>query len=384
MSRDLDTPESIREHKAFLIKNSLYDTYEWNLIDDIAANFVYNFNYLPNNLCFKPQTKVKTEKSFRSEFEIESIHKVYVGLIEFLYKEHDIASEHRKIMLDMWLCLKPHIHRFARFDLGGLPAAALVIYRAVFALLKNNITASPQFANSAKTFNTIVLNCVGLLSKYAELPQEDLDEIFDYIAFEITYYTQRAKDIRRGFSFRSGSKASPVRIVVVTALVSALLTFGISSAYFHNNPTTTQTLQSVNTAQHGSQTSRQTTLTPQAEPRTGYILSGVTGGGSQITVKASTSSACVVKLKDLTGNTILSFYVRAGSKSTVGVPAGYYYVYFASGKTWYGNSNLFGPDTYYSMDKDYLDFTNHTWEYELQEVANGNFSETPISEDQFN
>lgn len=125
-------------------------------------------------------------------------------------------------------------------------------------------------------------------------------------------------------------------------------------------------------------------LTAQPEPQTGEILSGESGYGSTITVKASKSTACVVKLKNMANKTVLSFYVRAGQTATVDVPSGACYVYFASGKTWYGKHYLFGSDTYYSMDKDCLDFITHSWEYELQEVANGNFSETPISADKFN
>ena len=79
----------------------------------------------------------------------------------------------------------------------------------------------------------------------------------------------------------------------------------------------------------------------------------------------------------------MSFYVRAGDTVTVGVPCEYLYVYFASGDTWYGTSHLFGEDTSYSMDDTICDFTEYTWEYTLYPVSSGNFSQTPIDEDEF-
>lgn len=123
---------------------------------------------------------------------------------------------------------------------------------------------------------------------------------------------------------------------------------------------------------------------PQPEPASGTILSGTEHiKGSEITVTASGSSACVVKLKNSVGATRLSFYVRAGATVTIGVPAEYLYVYFASGNTWYGEEHIFGEDTYYSKDDKLLDFTNYSWEYTLYPTYNGNFSETPIDAEEF-
>lgn len=126
-------------------------------------------------------------------------------------------------------------------------------------------------------------------------------------------------------------------------------------------------------------------LTPVSEPRSGAILSGREGyDGSELTITASGGEACVVKLKTASGVERMSFYVRAGDTVTVGVPAEYLYVYFASGDTWYGMTYLFGERTSYSMDDDLRDFTEYTWEYTLYPVTNGNFSETPIDASDFN
>ena len=119
-------------------------------------------------------------------------------------------------------------------------------------------------------------------------------------------------------------------------------------------------------------------------PRSGDILSGSECfDGSELTITADSGSSYVIKLKTASGVERLSFYVRAGETVTVGVPAEYLYVYFASGDTWYGKSLLFGDITYYSMDEDILDFTEYSWEYTLYPVNSGNFSETPIDPDDF-
>ena len=127
-----------------------------------------------------------------------------------------------------------------------------------------------------------------------------------------------------------------------------------------------------------------TQLTPVAEPKSGAILTGSSYyNESEITIRASGGNSCVVKLKNNKGVTRLSFYVRAGDTVTVNVPREYLYVYFASGDTWYGPEHLFGDETSYSMDDEIQNFIDYTLTYTLYPVTHGNFSETPISADQF-
>lgn len=127
-----------------------------------------------------------------------------------------------------------------------------------------------------------------------------------------------------------------------------------------------------------------TNLKPVTEPISGAILTGFEyTQESEITISASKIESCVVKIKDKSGTTRLTFYVRAGETVTVGVPSENLYVYFASGKTWYGLANLFGEETSYSMNDDIQDFSKYTWEYTLYPVTNGNFTQTPIDADEF-
>ena len=125
-------------------------------------------------------------------------------------------------------------------------------------------------------------------------------------------------------------------------------------------------------------------LTPVSEPASGTIFVGSNHrNASQITITAPMDQSCVVKLKTSNGQTKLYFYVRAGDTVTIGVPCQHLYVYFACGKTWYGNENLFGSKTTYSMDSSICDFSNYTWEYTLQKTQNGNFSQKYINENDF-
>lgn len=126
---------------------------------------------------------------------------------------------------------------------------------------------------------------------------------------------------------------------------------------------------------------------PLPKPQSGTIVYGTQyHTDSTITVTAPNNRDCVVSLKDSLGNVYLSFYVRAGRTATVSVPQKRIYVYFASGKEWYGygEGRMFGKNTSYAKDKEPCDFSNgQSWSYTLHPVTDGNFSETPIDEDEF-
>ena len=130
----------------------------------------------------------------------------------------------------------------------------------------------------------------------------------------------------------------------------------------------------------------ETVKTKLVRPATGAILSGKEYfHESEIKVTASSSSNYVVSLKNANGVERVTFFVRAGETATIGVPAEYLYVYFASGEDWYGYGEglMFGDDTNYSKDNEIMDFAEGSWEYTLYPVTDGNFSETPSSENEF-
>lgn len=127
-------------------------------------------------------------------------------------------------------------------------------------------------------------------------------------------------------------------------------------------------------------------LKPVTKPYSGAILSGAEYyNESEITVTADSAHDFVVSLKDSRGTEYVSFYVRAGDTVTVGVPSKWLYVYFASGKEWYGYGKglMFGKYTDYTKDDEIQDFTRYSWEYTLRPVTSGNFSESPSDEDEF-
>jgi hypothetical protein len=125
-------------------------------------------------------------------------------------------------------------------------------------------------------------------------------------------------------------------------------------------------------------------LTPVADPASGTILSGSTVyDGSEITIHAAGGESCVVKLKTRSGAERMSFYVRAGDTVTVKVPSEHLYVFFASGDTWYGKTDLFGEKTNYQMVETIKNFVDYTFEFTLYKVSNGNLTLKNIDADAF-
>ena len=124
-------------------------------------------------------------------------------------------------------------------------------------------------------------------------------------------------------------------------------------------------------------------LTPVSEPASGTILSGSSGYGSEITIVATETESVVIKLKDTNGNEVLSFYVRAGDTVTINVPDEYMYVYFATGKTWYGEEEMFGQRTKYYMEEDLTNFYYYTWEYQMGSLFLTDLNIVKIEKEEF-
>lgn len=195
-------------------------------------------------------------------------------------------------------------------------------------------------------------------------------------------YTVSLKNKYRYFNWYNIVFGSLILFCLVSVIVVLFRTCG-------NNSDT------VSISQHYQTTARSRIVTTtkheyvmQDEPRSGYMFSGVVydinnDDCSTLTIKASSDESCVVKLKDIYGDVWMSFYVRAGDKVTVGVPRERLRVFFASGDIWYGYSDLFGEYTSYSKDSSLCDFKEYTYEYTLYPTRDGNFSETPISADEF-
>lgn len=121
-------------------------------------------------------------------------------------------------------------------------------------------------------------------------------------------------------------------------------------------------------------------------PASGTILAGREYyNGSELTISASSSSSCVVSLKNANGVERVCFFVRAGETVTIKVPQEYLYAYFASGTKWYGYGKglMFGENTSYTKDDGVLNFRSYTYQYTLYPVAGGNFSQSKSNQSEF-
>lgn len=81
-------------------------------------------------------------------------------------------------------------------------------------------------------------------------------------------------------------------------------------------------------------------------------------------------------------------YIRAGSTVNIDLPLGEYEVYYAHGSSWYGEEDLFGPETvYYKCDDTFLFEETATgyngWTISLALTPNGNLDTDLISESDF-
>jgi len=125
-------------------------------------------------------------------------------------------------------------------------------------------------------------------------------------------------------------------------------------------------------------------MEPMKMPYTGQVfIGGNLPTDQMLTIKCATDESCYIKLKDILRNDVFSFFVRAGETADVYVPSGQFYVYFAYGTQWYGPEYAFGPESTYAKDGTLTDFENYSWEYVLEPVVDGNFSQTPVQEEDF-
>ncbi len=96
-----------------------------------------------------------------------------------------------------------------------------------------------------------------------------------------------------------------------------------------------------------------------------------------------------VKLVDWAkGSTVLTLFIRSGHSVSINVPLGSYKMKYATGKQWYGESFLFGPETLYNEADKKFDFewcgnqvSGYTVELYLQ--PQGNLRTKKISAEQF-
>ena len=125
------------------------------------------------------------------------------------------------------------------------------------------------------------------------------------------------------------------------------------------------------------------------QPGNGEILADTTGSGyGELTVIAGSTPIYIRVEKVNDPSSYIAFYVRADSQTTISsVQDGTYNVFYATGDTWYGESELFGSETSAYQTDDTISFTttysSNYIEYSivtltLYSVAGGNLTTTPV------
>lgn len=85
---------------------------------------------------------------------------------------------------------------------------------------------------------------------------------------------------------------------------------------------------------------------------------------------------------------VMTFFAYGNSTTKVSVPVGAYKIYFASGQTWYGQTDLFGDDTVYWCCDEIFPFTEKDgyysgWTVTLYPVEDGNLNTSVIDKSEF-
>lgn len=132
---------------------------------------------------------------------------------------------------------------------------------------------------------------------------------------------------------------------------------------------------------------------PQAFPESGRIntyLPGMAGKlNAPFEIKTFAGSNYLLKMEDWgTGEDMFTVFVRGGETIEVKVPVGKYRVKYASGQTWYGHSELFGPGTSYSKANSPFEFRKTPDGYSgytitLYKVRHGNLRTSDIRASDF-
>ena len=144
-----------------------------------------------------------------------------------------------------------------------------------------------------------------------------------------------------------------------------LIVFGIIGIciYFSLRDTTSSSSTKPNTSYTSTprstySTSKPTTPPSVTKPSTGYIFYNKYGDNPcELDITNNFNNDIYCKFVDKSGTVVKRFYVRSNTTAKIPMPVGTYELRFASGSTWYGESQLFGSYTSYSKDPDAYTFS---------------------------
>lgn len=147
---------------------------------------------------------------------------------------------------------------------------------------------------------------------------------------------------------------------------------------------------------HSSSSSGSSSVDPDANlvqqeyPASGSILyeSGASRPCPLKVITPSSSTAYYIKLVDSDGNKVFSTFIQPGESIEVDVPAGTYCLRYATGRKWYGETDLFGSKTQYAEAIEPFYFYGdssgyHGYTVELYKQPDGNLNEKSLSKEQF-
>lgn len=136
----------------------------------------------------------------------------------------------------------------------------------------------------------------------------------------------------------------------------------------------------------------QSNLTEACMPKNGSMIFNTTKNTDRIApleIKTSGSHAHYIKMESVASpSKFVTFFVHPGEAVEVKMPIGKYYLKYASGYTWYGLKDLFGPDTIYTKSDDIFHFYEEDgyvngYTVTLYNVSNGNLDTETINASEF-
>ena len=219
----------------------------------------------------------------------------------------------------------------------------------------------------------------------------------------LTPWVQRKCDCGYQFRQRAPADRRPVIAVFVLSVLLALAVGYILAGGARSSPSVAATPAPTVAPAPTAKPSAKVTATPAPTLRPVLIFNGAIVKDTSLeklaplTVEASGSNSYYVYLKclrlpgDDTGALSrlaragdISFYVGSGQTADVLVPLGNYEMYYATGSTWYGQEERFGPSTrYYKCDEEFLfssDASGYAgWTVTLFPVPDGNMGTDKIS-----
>jgi ribosomal protein L40E len=120
---------------------------------------------------------------------------------------------------------------------------------------------------------------------------------------------------------------------------------------------------------------------PLMLPQTGVVERELEEGNAPLEIHTSPSTGnYFVKINNIqTGATVIKAFIRSGEIFSTTLPTGEYELKYANGKNWYGEIDLFGPETSYSKAGETFSFDGYNgYTVELIHQVGGNLQAQSI------